>query len=239
MSEAQAVLLLTATFTPFVDKVRRRDPSVRRRDYRESLAGWRRLMPETKIVFVENSGADLEAFTREVDVPNVEWLSLPGAPSAPERGIGYAEAEMMEQAFAASRTLREAGLVIKATGRLLMPHAPAFLADALARRLDAQTNLARNLSFSDSRFVVATPTFWLAHFLPHRHQIDDSAGHFFEHALARAVNRCLADGGRWGLPPLPPAFVGVSGSSDTVLRAGWVQTQVLHLRHRLKRATIG
>lgn len=109
-----ALLIMTATITPPAGAVdlHRVDPQLRLQDYLEALAFY--LDPAVKfidrIVFVENSGADL-APLKALCTPNiskkVEFLSFFGLDYPSHYNRGYGEFKLLDFAFSKSRLLNE------------------------------------------------------------------------------------------------------------------------------------
>lgn len=136
-------LVLTATVTPSRGaKVQRGDPAVRRNDYLDALAFWLQLRDArlNRILFLENSGDDLQAFRDLAARSNphgkrVEFISVPSieVPEGIHYGIG--ELRMIDDGLAQSDTVRETTHFVKATGRYIFPQLPAVL-DRLPAEFD-------------------------------------------------------------------------------------------------------
>jgi len=153
------LLCLTATITPMTGVVLNRgDPAVRRDDYLKAFRYWLgnpdpRL---TRILFIENSGADLAEFQREADLSpkQVEIVSTPAL--WPPEGLhyGYSELLMIDQALDRSQLYPQTTHLIKATGRLLFPDLPKLL-DRLPPVFDLAVDTRISLPFraSVSTFV--------------------------------------------------------------------------------------
>ncbi len=129
------VLVLTATVNPGQSvKVQRKDPEVRRRDYLSALDFWLQMKDSrlNRIVFLENSGADLSSFRELVSEKNpfhksVEFIST--EPVDIPEGIqhGWGELRMLDEGIAKSQLVSEGTHFIKATGRLIFPSLPRLL----------------------------------------------------------------------------------------------------------------
>lgn len=135
-SDEGYLVIITACIDPSSGpaKVVRNDPLVRLEDYKHSLASWlsmadRRLQ---KILFIENSGYPLDALNQLVSASNpfnkqVEFVSLCCNNYPPDLHYGYAELNMIDEAFVTSKLLKESRYFIKATGRLTFPQLPRLL----------------------------------------------------------------------------------------------------------------
>jgi hypothetical protein len=124
------ILLLTATITPLqgINNLSHTDPSKRLRDYQLALEHYLRMRrPGERIVFCENSGADLSTLAdiarRMNAADTVEFLSFEGNDFPPTHGRGYGEFKMVEYAMSASRTIQTAqdnDMIWKITGRYIV-----------------------------------------------------------------------------------------------------------------------
>jgi len=237
-----AVLLLTATVDPGTCVMTARtDPQARLHDYRASLTHWFAHPPCNDIVFCENSAWPVADFQTQAEAARsagirFEHLSFRDDTGDPLRGKGFGEIGIIAHALAQSQILRDATHVVKATGRYVVHNAGDLF--ALAARTpppDVACDLRNHLTVGDARFFLASTTFLRQHLLPLRAAIDDRAGVFFEHALARAVHAGLADGMTWAMPPRPPELSGVGGSFGQKL---WTSPGKW-LRWRMKRKLFG
>lgn len=212
-------ILLTATIEPGnVPFLKRADPEVRRRDYRDAFVRWLAAPLANPIVFCENSGADLSDFeelarTRRGRAP-VEILSFRGQRDVNRKGKGYGELRIIEHALAASRLIADAPLVMKVTGRLYVANAAAILTRLGTTSAAVLCDLRQNLSVADTRVFCATPAFMRDYFVPRADEIDDSAGAMLEIVLARALHCGLADGATWRPLPLTPRWFGSAATAD-------------------------
>src|SRR5579875_540446 len=130
------LLVLTATIKPAAAaaaEVYRKDPNLRLNDYLNPLRFWI-AYPDPrldKILFLENSGADLSAVRRLVDEcdsnKQVEILSVPGNNIPPGINYGYGEMEMLDCGLAQSELRRATTHMLKITGRLTFPTVTTLL----------------------------------------------------------------------------------------------------------------
>jgi hypothetical protein len=220
VSTRQAAVLLTATIDPGSTKlVARNDPIVRFDDYRRALLSWRS-QSHVPIVFCENSGYDLSSLRAPIDERpgcTVEFLSFDKNHHAATRGKGYAELELIRDALATSRVLASSSVIIKCTGRLIVPNACRVIRSITACDFDVMCTLKQNLSFADTRVFAATPRFLQDHLFPMVNLIDDDGGTYLEHAVACAVGDALAHRKRWRPFPTLPRIQGISGTHGKLM----------------------
>jgi hypothetical protein len=140
------LLVMTATVVPAPNvQVKRSSPRVRLEDYKRALRFWLRYphAAAERILFLENSGADLSELRAIADQENpvgreVEFLSLPVHKIPPGGNYGYTEMQMLDEGLALSKLRRGTTHMIKTTGRLTFP--------ALGKALDRIEKAARELS---------------------------------------------------------------------------------------------
>lgn len=213
------VVLLSGTVdTKEMELVERKDPSVREKDYIESLSFWRG--QGLKIVFCENSGWDLSKIRNEISGDAaVEILQFEGQNFPKNLGKGYGEMGIIKFAFAHSEFIGNARMVIKVTGRYRVRNFRTFLEFILKHSgsYDLVCNLEKNLSWADSRFFMAKREFFSEYFFGYHQQIDDSKKSYFEHALAKAALKGICDGGlTWSPLPAAPFYRGYYATANTM-----------------------
>lgn len=180
-----APLLLTATIrvadgladSPMAD------PLERERDYLDCLRFYLAQKRVSRVVFVENSGADLRHF-RNLTVPRgaqLELVSLDQNTFPREFGKGYGEAQLMDSALTQSELLRAAPVFVKATGRLMVRNITDLLGaidtecsghfDVRDHEIYTRLGLGASGHHADTRFFVVHRALFDAHFrgLHHTH----------------------------------------------------------------------
>jgi hypothetical protein len=232
-------LLMPATIDPGgIVLTARADPAVRLADHLAALERWIAARSFTRIVWCENSGWPLERISplagqaKDAGI-DLELIGFRGQDFTPALGKGYGEMGILAHAFAHSRLLAEGGHVCKASARYFVRNASVLRrAFEAAEPPDVCCDLKKDLTVADSRWFGGSAAFFRTHLLPLRTMINDSAGIYFEHALARAATAALGAGMRWALPASLPRITGITGSTDLPIRLSASKV----LRHRLKRA---
>lgn len=234
-------LLITATINPCVtNKIVLTDPIIRTNQYKFSLKHALSNYPINSIVFCENSGSDLQPF---VDIANhdnpagieVEFLMQEKNDEYASHDIGFREMNMVSNALYRSKLLASVDYIIKLTGRHTCPSIPQ-ITDFLRKYKDIAvlSNLTCGLSYADSRCFAGTPVFFQDYLVTFRDIIDGGKGIWFEHALARAINKAVSDGLIWSLPPKPIIIKGQSGTTGKTYRTDMINYAVRLINHRIK-----
>jgi hypothetical protein len=244
MSSTDTAVLLTATVSVGgMIATRRADPAVRLADYAGALTRWLAQRDCPPLVFCESSGhdlADLERIARERNPGKtpVEFLSFSGNTYPPGRGKGYGEMGIMDHALAHSRLLSAARMILKVTGRLVVPNAARIAGCLSLAGIQVYCDLRDNLVRADSRVFAASPEFLREFLLPLREQVDDARQVSFEHVLARAVHLALAGGACWALLPEAPDIRGVSATTDEAYPSSWLSRLRRALFRRIKASVL-
>lgn len=221
----EAPLLLTATIhvaSGLVDSTLN-NPEQRERDY---LAAFRFYLQHPcvhRLVFVENSGADLAKFRAlgAAADKKVEVLSHPGNSFPSSFGKGYGEALLIHRALCESELLAEAPAFIKATGRLIVRNLQPLLAsidpvsaghfDVRDHDLYARLGLPGTAHHADTRFFVVSQPLFSAHFR-HRHEAHDAGRYSLEASYLEALREAQRDG--WLVRDrfaIEPSYAGTAG----------------------------
>jgi hypothetical protein len=128
--ESKYVVVLSACIDPSNGSIQvsRSDPSIRLQDYIRGLRFWLNISDRRldKIVFIENSGYPLDALKELAHLSNplnkqVEFISLCCNEYPEGVHYGYAELNMIDEAFKLSKLVNKSSYLIKATGRLTFP----------------------------------------------------------------------------------------------------------------------
>lgn len=138
------------------------------------------------IVFTENSGIDLSnLFSDAILSGRMEYFTFNGNQDK-ERGKGYGECEIIQYAMDHSKKIRSNNnqRIVKITGRLIVKNIKAIcrLHTSLFPKQTVFCSMNSDLSFSDSRFIIA-PSAFIYSFLQTKEKINDFKGYYFEHAL--------------------------------------------------------
>ena len=169
------------------------------------------------IVFSENSGTDIShLFKKEIQSGRLEYLSFSGNQNK-EKGKGYGECEIIQYALNNSKIIHFAKdkRIAKITGRLIIRNinSIARVHSILFPKNSVFCAINSNLSFPDSRFIIAPECFYQT-FLKSKEAINDTQGYFFEHALCDTIKKEK----QYPYSPflLIPQIEGMSGSSGEI-----------------------
>ncbi len=214
---------MTATVIPAANaNVKRSDPAVRLEDYKQALRFWLRYPHRAadRILFLENSGADLLALHRIAANENplgkpVEILSVPGNQIPEGKNYGYTEMQLLDDGLAQSRLRCETTHMIKVTGRLTFPTIGRAL-DLTPTPFDVLIDF-RKLGFPRRGFDANTQIFVVAHTFydqvlrDSRNQMNSTGIRLLEHLIAHRISPFKGQPGIHLRFPCNVEPVGVSG----------------------------
>ncbi|WP_125876331.1 hypothetical protein [Stutzerimonas xanthomarina] len=205
-------------------------------DYVQAFKFWLNDQEVKNIIFVENSGYDLQAF-REIAVKakskKVEFVSFDGQHFDRSLGKGYGEMLALRQVLTESELLKSVGRFIKVNGRYYVPDLYK-LTELWHESPEVICDFTKNLTWSDSRVFGGTRSFLENFLLPELMKVNDTTGRYFEHALAFAAHSTIAAGGSWELcPPVP--IIGISGTDNAVYKRSKIKENLRLVLYKVKK----
>lgn len=217
-------MLLTGTVnTRNKDFTLLNNPQIRKEDYIETI--WYYLKRfNYPIVFVENSSEDLSMyFTSEIENNILEILSFEGNNYSQTLGKGTGEMRCIEYGISHSKIIDQNTFVFKITGRYKVLNLHKFIS-FYKRHSDMEllADLTGNFKFSQSGIVGFKPFFAQKYLVKYQSILNDSAGIYFEHALAKAVLEAMSGGIRFYIFKYYPKIKAISGTTDKAYRKSFL-----------------
>ena len=208
------------------------DVSVRKQQYLNAIDFYlkRTTLP---IVFCENTLFDFSPlYYSEISSGRFEYLTFDGNNFDRAKGKGYGEIGIMEYAYANSILLRDADIVIKITGRLIVQNIARLVKMNKLVIYPVIQTLFGNQKMMDSRIILAPSTFFKKYFFLQKEFINDSEQIYFEHALYNAV---ISQSQYFYFPLLiVPRFSGQSGTSGNYYKIDFsFYDQLIYMYHSL------
>ena len=211
MNNSTYVILLTACVNPDnMSFTELQNPQVRKEQYLQAVEYYVK-RTRYKLVICNNSGDDFgNAFEKLSD--RVEYLFFDGNNYNRSLGKGYGEFEIIKYAIQNSQLIKQAQVVIKITGRLIISNLKPAINET--RRLLHLTNmtiiaripLGQRQIYSEC--IVAPKEFYVS-FLAQPNSVNDSEGYYFEHLLYDTIRN-----GRFSIESFTRPIIkkGVSGT---------------------------
>ena len=227
------ILLMTATIDPRdCSQLKRRDPVVRLRDYKEALVKWLKEARIPKVIFCENSGSSLSELVDTASQNNpigkeIRFISY-DARGYGSKGKGYGEMGIITRALEDS-LITEQSMIITVSGRYHISNIDDLVSDLIKTDVDVMS-CPYILPYSVlSDVYISSPRFLRDFLCPRQQEIDDSIGNYFEKILACAIKAAVDDGLTHAVFRRPPKVDGMSGGYAVPWEDTWfASATVLH-----------
>lgn len=191
MSDSTYVILLTACVNPNqMAFTKLQNPEVRKEQYLQAV---RYYVEHTgyQLVVCNNSGDDFgNSFEPLSD--RVEYLHFEGNNYDRSLGKGYGEFEIVKFAIQNSRFIKQAQVIIKITGRLIISNLKSAIVETKTLlQLSNNTIMARMPSDQPLVFseCVVAPKAFYEYFVAQPNSVNDSADYYFEHLLFDTIQK--------------------------------------------------
>lgn len=219
----ETVLLLTACINPNgMSYTVLQQIDIRRRQYEKALRWYLEHTPY-RIVMAENTNSSIDTDLK--DNNRVEYITFEGNNYSKEKGKGYGEALIIKEAMKQSQWLKDALLIVKITGRLIVENIQNVINEVaklhvhtlsyelykggllVAGDLNCKQKKAPSVCF------LAPPDFFVDDFFIDMENCNDTLGIDFETVLYRQYMRWMGVNGGFRLLTHRIKIKGVSGST--------------------------
>ena len=220
MESKKVCLILTATIkVGNIAYTERSNVNDRLNDYLTSFNYWIKHKDVDNIIFIENSGYDLNPFKLHTlnSNKNVEFLSYEQDYFNPNFGKGYGEKNILDFLVSNSTLLYNCESFIKISGRYIALNYSIIL-KKLHINTDIYCDLTKNLKYSESVLFGGTINFLVKYISNNNYEIDDSKGIYFEHFLAKCFLDGVKDGLNYQFFIIKPKIVGYSGTNNIIIK---------------------
>jgi len=212
-------VLLTSSIIAHDQGVSLKDTNARLRHTVESVEHWLRLDPNLVIVLCDGSGFDIESVIKSRFLgANIEYLKFENDPALVVKfGRGYGEGEIIKYALKNSREILEAGCFAKCSAKLWVSNFYECMhwwnGDFLCKGVFLEAfSPIRKTKFHhiDTRFYVASKSFYELHLMDAHQKINVEAGYGLEECFRDVLMQSSIRG---VLIPVPPLIQGVGGGT--------------------------
>jgi hypothetical protein len=208
-------LLLTGTITPnkniiYTKHINRRE---RLEEYTKSIEHWLKISDFDKIIFCENS-ANSEFKIQNSKIIYMTYKEDENLTNL--YGKGFGEYNILNYIIN-NYDFNSNDVLHKVTGRYIVKN---YVKNPRANVL--YLRFRKNLSYSDSRYFVASIDFFRNYLIGGGQYVDEPNGVYFEHLLRDAGLKYILDGKSY-IPLFTPVIDGVSGTSNTKYNSSLVR----------------
>ena len=233
------VLILTACIQPknipFLERNSEKD---RLRDYKIAFTKWCESKSIEKIIFVENSGYNLEFFYEEAkkfSEKKIEILSSNlNNTFNKSLGKGYGEHLCFKEVIEKSKLFKESKFFIKVTGRYYIKNYQNILKEFKKKKSEIFVNLKDNLKYADSHVFGGSNIFFSNYVVPISSKINDSKSIFMENCLAKSVLLGVNNNLKFNNVETFPYIAGIIGTNNKKIKNNLFKKIKLYFFGKLK-----
>ena len=240
MDNNKLTLILTATIDPRgMHFLKRNNVNDRLNDYKKSFSFWCNRKDLKNIIFIENSGYDLDYFKKyaeEIKDKKIEIISSNINDTYDKKlGKGYGEHLCYQEIIKNSKILKDAEHFIIVTGRHIISNFEKIYQEFIFSKSDICLNLIDNLKFADANIYYGTLNFFKNYVIPETANINDTAGKWLEHCVADATLKATAEGMKFKQLATHPDVIGFIGTNNKVRKIRYIKKIRLFFFGILKR----
>ena len=240
MNNKNLTLILTATIDPKgMPFLERNNVNDRLDDYKKSFNFWCNRKDLKNIIFIENSGSNLEYFknySEKIKNKRIEIISSNVNDTYDKSlGKGYGEHLCYKEIIQKSKILNETDYFIIVTGRHIISNFEKIYQEFISSKSDVCLNLIDSLKFADANIYYGTLKFFKNYVLPETEKINDTNGKWLEHSVADATLKAIADGMIFKQLGTHPDVIGFIGTNNKVRKIRYLKKIRLYFFGILKK----
>ena len=231
-------LILTCTIRPNnMPNLQRSDTNLRLQDYKKSFNFWISNSNIKKIIFIENSGYDLEYFckTAKNSKKEIEIISNKLNETYDKNlGKGYGQYLCLKEVFDKSTIAKKTNYFIDVTGRHCVRNFNEIISDLNKENSDIYINLTDKLKFADTNIYGGTKEFFMQYLIPEVSKTNDSKNKIFEQCAANGVLKAISNGMKLSNVPIYANIDGFIGTNGKEYKQNIFKKVKLFLFRKLK-----
>ncbi len=233
-------LILTATIDPkgmtFLARSNIKD---RYNDYITSFRSWCNNPHINNIIFLENSGYDLDEFFKikeKVTYKKIEVISSNINNDFPrDLGKGYGEYLSLKEIFNKSQIINDHDYIIAVSGRHYVKNIKTIINEIQQDQKDIKICLKDNLTFADTNLYSGKKNFFKNILLEHVKNTNDTKNIFFEHCVAKATLEAINNGFSYGQLSTYPDIYGYIGTNNKLMKYNKIKKLKLYFFGKFKK----
>jgi len=231
-------LILTCTISPNnMPNLQRSNTNLRLQDYKKSFNFWISNSNIKKIIFIENSGYDLEYFckTAKNSKKEIEIISNKLNETYDKSlGKGYGQYLCLKEVFDNSTIAKKTNYFIDVTGRHCVRNFNEIISDLNKENSDIYINLTDKLKFADTNIYGGTKEFFMQYLIPEVSKTNDSKNKIFEQCAANGVLKAISNGMKLSNVPIYANIDGFIGTNGKEYKQNIFKKVKLFLFRKLK-----
>jgi len=216
-------LILTACINPInMPFLARTSVNDRLNDYKKAFNQWCSSKYIDKIIFIENSGYDLNFFHEKAkQFPNkkIEIISTNlNNTYVKDLGKGYGEFLCLKEIFAISTISKDTDYFLKVTGRYYIKNINIIYEEFKKKQSDVHVYIKDNLTYADSHVFFGSKFFFSNYVIPWASKTNDTKGIFLEHCIAKATLSAINDNLNFNHFSVYPDIDGIIGKNNKIIQ---------------------
>ena len=232
-------IILTACIKPInIPFLKRTSEIDRLNDYKKAFIKWCKNELVDKIIFIENSGYNLNFFNEESkNFPNkkIEIISSNlNNTFKKSLGKGYGEYLCLKEVFENSNTVNNTDYYLKVTGRYYIKNFNKIFDDFRKKKSDIYVCIKNNLTYVDSHVFGGSKFFFLKYVIPMTSKINDTNGIFMEHCVAKATLLGINDQLKFNHFSTYPDVSGIIGTNNKKIKTNIIKKMKLFFYGKIK-----
>ena len=211
------VLILLCTFkSNNIINSSRNNTEERINDYYSAIKNWLKENHFDKVIIVENSGFHAQKITQLVIdhsfKKSIEFLQFQGNSFDKKLGKGYGVFELLKYVIDNSELYKSENKFAIVTGRYFINNYTKILMQST--NFELISDFQKSLTYAFNPIFISSSLFIEKYLMKELINSNDFEGIHFEHCLAIAAHRAIADGIKWELLCEVPIIIGISGTSN-------------------------
>ena len=233
------VLILLCTFDDGnIINSSRSDIQLRINDYYHAIKKWLETNSISKCIIIENSGYNSEKmnslflnYSSNNTSKTLEFLQFNGQNFDRNLGKGFGVYRSLLYLIENSELFSINSKFAIVTGRYYLTN---FEKIVMFSNAEIISDFQKKLTYAFNPLLLCSKLFITDYLIKELPNSNDSYGIHYEHCLAKAVHKAIADGVTWDLPKQVPLIEGISGTTNMPYYKNFFHKKIILLYSKLK-----
>ncbi len=232
-------VILTSCIKPEgIPFLKRSSENVRLEDYKKAFQMWSKNEFVDKIIFIENSGYDLNFFHQEAKKfpeKKIEILSCNENNNFDKSlGKGFGEHLCFKEILDKSKIFIESNFFVKVSGRYYINNYSTIIKEFEKKKSEIFIYLKNNLTYADSHFFGGSKNFFLNYVVPFSSKVDDTNNIYMENCLAKAALHAVNNNLKFNNIEAYPDIDGFIGTNNKEIKNNLIKKLKLYFFGKIK-----
>jgi len=216
-------IILTACINPIdIPFLKYTSVKDRLKDYENAFNKWCENIHVQKIIFIENSGYNLENFhnvAKKFPNKQIEIISSNLNNTFEKKlGKGYGEYLCLKEVFDKSNIANKTDFFLKISGRYYIKNFSNIYKDFYKKKSDIQIYLKDNLTYAETNIFGGSKVFFTDYVIPFSSKTNDTGKIFIEHCIAKAALSAINNNLIFNHFTVYPDIEGIIGTNNKKIK---------------------